>query len=249
MQHLADEFGPDFWWPKHCEECNAWIERRNALEEAARRERLLRKRLEMSGLPPAYRDGDRTVKSLDDHRAPKTDGFVVARMACARLLTGSLHAPWVYLCSKEPGTYKTTLACVTLQEAIHAGKSGRFVNWPDFVDEWRSMNGPAAPAGESTHEFVDGVIRVPRLVIDEIGDRKSATEAGADLLYRVLNARFELDVAAHVETPGERWVIFTSNVTSAELVQVYADRTGDTRMAARIERRISEFNTEIPILG
>lgn len=230
------------WGPPMCPDCFAWNEREQTrLDEEAKAQRLAR-RFSLSQLPVEYQTGVRDASALPAAEKA-TDGLTAARRVCRDLYAGRYLLPWVYLWSKAAGTFKSTLACLTLQAAIREGQAGLYVNWPSFFERWLF-------AGENRPDMLNDLVFAPRLILDEVGTSKSVTQPGADFLYRFLEERIHHDVRAEkgkarAAHPGERWLIFTSNDSPAELVAKYADV--DPRMGAPIERRISEFTAAIDV--
>lgn len=236
--------GVPVWLPAACAECLTFNEAEQARidgEKTAAAARAAEERritdLRATGLPEPYVVGKRGEESLLP--GPDSASYRTARAVCSKLLTGQLPAPWVYLCG-DNGTNKSTLACVTLLKALQAGLPGRYLLWPDALDELRSLN--RDDAKESVSSYVDRLVKVPRLVIDEIGFG-TPTPFAAEKLFLVFEKRYQLDSAAD---PGRRWIIFTSNRSVEQLVKSFAP-FDEFFMAPRLERRIAEMSTEVAV--
>lgn len=238
-QRRLEVLGTDYWFPKTCTDCNDWIAAEQKRREDREEEESLRRRMNASRLPRPYIVGARGTADLAN--APKTDGFAVARMLCARLVSGKLDRPWLWLWSSETGTYKTTLACCTLQQVISAGGNGRFVNVPEFFEDLRGTYN--ADAREDEGSVIDPVRITPRLVLDEIAQEKPSAH-NAEVLYRIINKRFELDSEAE---PGKRWLIFTSNGSIGDFLERYSGSIDSEKTALRLERRVMEMTTEVNV--
>lgn len=232
------------WTPIYCPECFAFnaaeteqSEAKAAQAEKEQRRNAAQERLRSCGLPEPYVVGKRGSEDLE--KGPSTESYKKAREACDKLLNGNLSAPWVYLCG-DNGTYKSTLACVTLMYVLTAGREGSYKLWPDALDELRALNRDDAP--EAVSHYVKRVAGIPHLLLDEVGFG-TPTAFAAEKLFLILEKRYQLDSAAE---PGQRWTIFTSNRTVAQLVQQFAP-FDEFMMAPRLERRIAEMSTEIII--
>jgi DNA replication protein DnaC len=226
------------YWPVRCDACNEWLRRREDMYVRRQDQEDLERRLKTSGLMSAYASRARSAATLDD--GPDTDGWHVAREICARLAAGLTAKPWVYLHGAN-GTYKSTLACVTLAQEIHLGGHGAYLLWPDAIEELRSLNRPGAE--DAVFDYVERYYLTPRLVIDEIG-LGTPTQFAADQLFRLFERRYQLDSGAPA---GRRWTIFTSNVSVEDLAKSF-EHLDDGRMANRLRRRIAEMSVELDVM-
>jgi DNA replication protein DnaC len=87
-----------------------------------------------------------------------------------------------------PGAGKTHLAVAILKELIrtyHIG--GLFTDFTSLIHQIQSTFDPQSP--ESKRQILDPVIRVPLLVLDELGAQKP-TPWVQDILYLVINSRY-----------------------------------------------------------
>lgn len=232
------------WEPPMCRACFAFNEARQleidsdrAAKDALARIDGDRSRMRNTGIPEPYVVGKRGYLDLDN--GPKTASYQKARGACHNLITGQLSAPWIFLCG-ENGTFKSTLACCALLMGLQAGLVGRYEFWPNTLNELRGLNRDDAP--EPVARYIDRLVRVPRLVFDEVGFG-TPTNFAVETLGVIFERRYQLDSAAE---PGQRWMIFTSNRTVEQLVKSFAP-FDDFLMAPRLERRIAEMSTEILI--
>lgn len=138
----------------------------------------------------------------------------------------------LYLFSANPGTGKTTTACVALNEYIIASYLGALKNgkqpsqqpalFLDINEMQTKYNLATMTNDESGLNEVKGLIKrassVEFLVMDDIGLR-NATESFRALVHAIVNARTTADLPT----------VYTSNVPISELATVF-----DARLADRV---------------
>lgn len=234
----------NIWGPLCCQRCNAELEaeavadgvrrdEEDRASEAKRRER----RLIASGLPVEYVRGRRGMEALESPDAPKTRGFQLAREQCARVIVGAADRPWIWLWDHDGGGFKTTLMALAIRHAIDLGLDALFINWADFVLSLRDFE------GEPETKRYERLRKVAILGPDDLGVEKPSRASG-EALYHIVDARYHTD---STNDDGTRGIIFTSNCSIAEYVSRFSGVADDSRMATRLERRLMEMTTEIPI--
>jgi DNA replication protein DnaC len=126
------------------------------------------------------------------------------------------------------GTGKTGLAVSVMKAYIRKHcRSGLFLTVPAILDEIRATYG--RDAAESESALVDRVLKVPFLVMDDIGAERP-TEWVVEKLFTLINHRHD-----HMLT-----TVFTSNLSIPEL----AERIGE-----RTTWRIVEMSTVVHLKG
>ena len=88
-----------------------------------------------------------------------------------------------------PGTGKTHLGCSILSEAIWQGKTALFTTVGKMLSKIKTAW--VAGAAVSQDELVKRFTEVEILVLDEIGAYRSLTEREKDLLFEIVNERYE----------------------------------------------------------
>lgn len=150
----------------------------------------------------AYSQGEYTVSS--DNRAAIEHG---------RYFVRGVH-PGLYI-HGGVGTGKTTLACAILNDLHRAGTSVRFARVTEV------LNGLAQHGDDDARQqLLARLVKVPVLVLDDIGAQKGTDYAKAALLM-IYEGRTD---------KGHR-TIWTSNLGMDELVEFFGD---DERLTSRI---------------
>lgn len=204
-----------------CVACDAAVDEmrtaREAIDKAERIDTVMRR----SGLPVAYRDGERSMASVTDAAARRLAGSVLAGRARGMFLWGSA------------GVEKTTLAAATLALWIANGGTGLFVNIADLMSDVYATMGERQRITRS--DVVDPLIETQMLVIDDLGKEK-ASDYAAGVLCQILDGRYR-----HMTTKSRRPLIITSNFDLTRLCNRFtADEIGEP-----INRRISEMTTAL----
>jgi hypothetical protein len=244
------------WMPFSCFACGEWLQERDAVRRRLDLTAARIREFEASALPVVYTNGQRTDAVLEG--APPTDGFKTARLLCERLRHGTLKGtrPWLWLHDERGGTFKSTLACLTLAGRITARHDalaveesdkprqilggGRYVNWPDFLRLVRKTFATRDESSEMTEfDLVEALIDAPLLLVDDLG-AEDATSFGGNMIYALLQGRMDRDTAAI----GRRGMVITSNTSVSEFVARY-EGLADPRKSSRIERRLADFTAEI----
>ncbi|WP_288319312.1 ATP-binding protein [uncultured Parasutterella sp.] len=117
------------------------------------------------------------------------------------------------------GTGKTHLACATLSQVIRAGHSGFFTSVDKLLCKIKST---WAGTGTTQEEMIRRFTAVDLLVLDEIGAYRSASSRDRDLLFEVINNRYE----------SLRPTIFVSNLnlTGADSIEEYLEERSFDRV-------------------
>lgn len=149
----------------------------------------------------------------------------------------------LYFYSESPGTGKTTLSAILLNEWLSRGFIGsvkRGINDKTdayFMDinEWQSLynkfNRPGVPqeitesAARQYYEKLERAKKASFVVMDDIGVRSSSEAFRADL-HDIINHR----------TVNNMPTIYTSNIALSELAQIY-----DKRLADRVRDMCLEY--------
>ena len=133
--------------------------------------------------------------------------------------TDSLAAGRGLLLIGTCGTGKTHLACATLSRVIQAGHSGFFTTVDKLLCKIKST---WAGTGTTQEEMIRRFTSVDLLVIDEIGAYRSASARERDLLFEVINDRYE----------EMRPTIFISNLnlTGADSIEEYLEERSFDRI-------------------
>lgn len=206
-----------------CEACDAkalayWRDR-----EERRRQETISRQLSISGLPRAYRNGERSVRDVPSHRAD------VLRL-CAELGTEDVMGLFLFGDSK---TYKTTIAAAWLAQEIQKEKVGRFVDVVDLMtDIQRSYRDDDY---NSRSEIVHRMSVVPLLVLDDLGQEKASHHTG-EVLRQILDRRRR-------DWQKGSWLIVTSNRTPEGL----RDRFEERETGNAILHRIAQLTIAVPM--
>lgn len=204
-----------------CPACDADV----AVQVADREERDAAERIlanfARSGLPKAYRTGERT---WCDVRPSVVD--------VAPLFETITRGAGVYLWGPA-GSYKTSVAASLLAMKIADGSAGRYVFVPALFAELFAIY--AAQDGRSASDVIDRYTSAPYLVMDDLGKEKP-TQHAASVLMQILDARY---------TDPRGWLIVTSNYSLDEL-RVRLDAAGE-EFADPIVRRLSELCVPVPM--
>lgn len=243
--------GLQVWIPPRCTQCCA--------ENAARGEAMVarqaaddaERRLRASGLPPCYRMRSRSLPStvggvsIPDRSSPfqRTWADIPlphpkearrAIQACRLLAAGQLPDGKRGLYLHGPaGGWKTSVAAAFLAAEVEAGKTGRYVFWPDLLNDMYAVYGKNAT--ETRRDVIGRYSEPAALVIDDAGkDRERVSEHSSLTLFQIFDQRYRQDLAAKA---GARWILVTANRTLDELCSSIVDDT----IAEPLKRRMTEL--------
>lgn len=113
-----------------------------------------------------------------------------------------------------PGTGKTHLACATIAVALRAGKVSRYIKAAEIARNVRSSYGRKDSPSEEM--ILDRLVRVPFLVIDEIGLGLGSAHEIA-MIHDTISERYE----------EMRPTLLISNLNKTELLDFLGDRIVD----------------------
>lgn len=114
----------------------------------------------------------------------------------------------------ECGSGKTHLACMIARRVLDSGADALYVQPGKFLRRVRGKS------GDEEQAEIDRLVRMPLLVIDDLGTEKD-TEYAVQILYEVINDR----IMAY-----RNGLVVTSNLPLAEL----ARKLGDDRLPSRL---------------
>jgi len=112
----------------------------------------------------------------------------------------------------EPGAGKTGLALSLLRTAIQQGHAGRFIRAQDLFDEMY-----ASLADRSSRKLLDSLIRLPILLVDELGYLNLRPEQ-CNLFFKLMDERYVERKATIITTnmPYDDWGQFLNNKALTE---------------------------------
>ena len=190
-------------------------------------ERKSKKIFEQSLIPPRFAE-----KSFDNYivSSQHQQRVFASCKAFSEAWDENLRNGRCLLLIGTPGTGKTHLACAILGEAIWQGKTALFTSVAKMLSKIKTSW--TAGATISQDEIVKRFTDVEALVLDEIGAYRSISEREKDLLFDIINERYE----------QMRSTIYISNLN------LYGKDSIEEYLEERIMDRISE-QTEILIFN
>lgn len=206
-----------------CRDCDAAVAAELAEREIRRTRDAVDGNLLRSGLPVAYRTGERLTGHLP--------GSTHAVLSTCQMLGNGLRG---LLLTGPAGSYKTSVAASVLAAAIRGGARGLYVSAQDLLTD---IHASYSGAGATRNDLIDRLVSVPCLVLDDLGKEK-ASEHAAGVIFEILDGRYR-------NAGGGRWMIVTSNHTLDGL----CDRFPGEDVADPIRRRLAELTVTVPMGG
>lgn len=183
-------------------------------------EEAIDKALRRSGLPHAYRAGERVL----GHLPPSAfDAISACQMLGEQIRGAFLVGP--------AGAFKTSVAAAFLASQIRAGGQGRYIAVPDLLTDLYAIY--ASDDSRSRADIVDALVLAPMLVLDDLGKEK-ATEHATGVIFEVLDGRYR-------EWRKGRWTIITSQYAPDALCSRFPEK----ETADAIARRIAEMTVVV----
>lgn len=206
-----------------CPECDAKAKAYWRARSDRDRQESIARQLAISGLPRAYRAGERTVLDV-----PSTRADVLT--LCQDLGTPEVMGLFLFGDSK---TFKTTIAAAWLAAVVKDGGIGRYVDTVDLMsDIQRSYRDDDY---NSRAEIVDRYALTPALVLDDLGQEKASHHAG-EVLRQILDRRRR-------DWRKGCWLIVTSNRTPEGL----RDRFEERETGNAILHRLAQLTIAVPM--
>lgn len=189
-----------------------WDEAGNCLPCPCRgprqRLRITQKRFKTAEIPEKYR-----WKFRPDFLAQAPDGTPIVgadklRRSLVRLVEGKEEPRQGLFLHGVPGTGKTHLACILLNELmLHWGRPGRFINLSrSYFQRLRDTFSEDSDQHGQSYQILEELSNLPHLVLDDFGVQRG-TEWEEEVLYDLVYARYS----------GERFTIVTTNEPLEEI--------------------------------
>ena len=120
-----------------------------------------------------------------------------------------------YLFHGPPGTGKSLLACILLNEVLlRRTRSGRFISLSRFYHLLRDTYSSDSEHYGRTRQIMEGFCNLPFLVLDDVGGVEIETEFQKGMLYDLVDARYG----------EERFTIVTTNQSLQEMEELAGGR-------------------------
>jgi DNA replication protein DnaC len=172
------------------------------------------KNFKQAELPARYR-----WKFIDDFKAQTPDGVAIPIAEEAVHIVTSImdradEPERGFLLHSKPGTGKTLLGCIVLNELmLHRKRPGRFLNSPKFFQQLKDTYSEDSDQYGRTWQMIDALCKVPYLVLDDFGVQRG-TEWELEMSYNLIDARYS----------EKRFTIVTTNQPMEELEKVHMGR-------------------------
>ncbi len=199
---------PFYYWDEQArnQRCSCWQARRRLAEV----KRLFRD----ADIPERYR-----WKFREDFHHLTPEGGAVriaqdARLYVSTLIDNDREPERGFLLHGQPGTGKTLLSCIMLNELIlNRHRPGRFLNLSRYLQQLRDTYSEDSDNYGQTWKIIEALGKIPYLVIDDFGVQRG-TEWAKEVLYDLVDTRY-----------GEkRFTVITTNQPLVELQQLSQGR-------------------------
>ncbi|MBM3279036.1 MAG: ATP-binding protein [Candidatus Handelsmanbacteria bacterium] len=199
---------PFYFWDDQArnQRCPCWPARRGLVE--------LKRLFREADVPERYR-----WKFLGDFHATTPEGSLVRIAQDARLYVSTLtdtdrEPERGFLLHGRPGTGKTLLGCIMLNELIlNRHRPGRFLNLSKYLQQLRDTYSEESEHYGQTWRIIESLGKVPYLVIDDFGVQRG-TEWAKEVLYDLVDTRYA----------EKRFTVITTNQPLGELQQLSQGR-------------------------
>ena len=168
-----------------------------------------------AGIPERFR-----WKFQEDFLSHAPDGLAVpfaelAQSYVSTLVDSGEEPRRGFLLHGPPGTGKTMLGCIMLNELIlHRCKPGRFVNLSrSYFNKLRDTFSESSEEYGQTWRIFDELVNLPYLLLDDFGVQRD-TPWEQEMLYDLVDARYG----------GEKFTIVTTNQGLGEVQQLFGGR-------------------------
>ena len=199
---------PFYFWDDQArnQRCSCWPFRRRLTEV----KRLFRD----ADIPERYR-----WKFQEDFHSITPDGVPVriaqdARLYVSTLIDNDREPERGFLLHGRPGTGKTLLSCIMLNELIlNRRRPGRFLNLSKYLQQLRDTYSEDSDNYGQTWRIIETLGKMPYLIIDDFGVQRG-TEWAKEVLYDLVDTRYA----------EKRFTVITTNQPLGELQQLSQGR-------------------------
>lgn len=200
---------------------------------------MLERALELSGIPPEYRNANLNTFMIDDDNREHSKTLIATMQYPVEMVESGVN---IALFHHNKGTGKTFAACAIANEYIYKtcmnpnlfdfeNPLAMYVEFGDWSNEIRRAHQVGDPElYDRMYNRIDKMKDVPLLILDDIGSGR-ITDVIRDLTYDVINRRKVQQLST----------IYTSNFVDATL-------RGDSYLGEMIVSRML-YNTRVILLG